>query len=58
MGRKTYSPISSFWVLLVPAVLFALGYYAYSEPGYVGMKVRAALGPIVNPVLRELHRIF
>jgi hypothetical protein len=47
MPTKSYTPISGFWFLGVPAVMLGLGYYMWNSHGFIAMEVREALSPIV-----------
>ena len=46
-----------FWALGVPLVVFAVIYYAYNSPGWVGNQVQGALGPILDPIIRWVDRL-
>lgn len=57
MANKAYhKPISMFWALGVPAMVFAVIYYAYRSPGWVGTQVQRAIGPILDPIIRWVDR--
>ena len=47
MPTKSYTPISGFWYLGVPAVMLGLGYYIWHSHGFIAMEVREALSPVV-----------
>jgi hypothetical protein len=48
MPAKSYTPISSFWFLGVPAVVLGLGYFLWNSHGFVAMQLRQLLSPIVS----------
>jgi hypothetical protein len=52
MPAKSYTPISSFWFLGVPAVMLGLGYYLWHSHGWVAMQLQQALSPVVYFVSR------
>ena len=57
MRKKSYTPISTFWAVLVPAAVLGVGYYAWHSHGYVALRVRAALEPIVGPIADFFSRV-
>ena len=50
MAKKGYTPFSAFWAILVPGAVFGVCYYAWHSHGYVAMRLRGALQPIVGPI--------
>jgi hypothetical protein len=56
-SKAYYKSVSLFWTLAVPAVLFAVIWYAYRSPGWVGGYVQRVLGPVLDPVIRWADRI-
>ncbi|MEZ5394527.1 MAG: hypothetical protein R2724_17070 [Bryobacterales bacterium] len=58
MANKAYhKPISMFWTLGVPAVLFGVIWYAYNSTGWVSSQVQRTLGPILAPIIRWADRL-
>lgn len=57
MAKTSYTPISGFWVVLVPGVLAAVIWYAYNSQGWVSYKVQALVGPVVDPALKFIGRV-
>ena len=57
MARSNYTPFSSFWYILVPSVLAGILYYGYTTPSWLGAKVQKIADPLVEPVLRFVHRV-
>jgi hypothetical protein len=57
MPTKSYTPISGFWSLAVPAVVFGLGYYLWHSQGFLSMELRQALGPLVSFVGQMFARL-
>lgn len=55
---KDYTPFSTFWGLFIPAVLFGLIYWGYSQPGFVGARFHKWFGPLIEPVIHWLSRAF
>ncbi len=51
-GKATYNPISGFWVVVVPAVVGGATYYAYNTSGYVSVRIRAIIDPVMGPVVK------
>jgi hypothetical protein len=46
------------WTWLIPAILAAVIYYAYSTTGFVGGLVRSVVDPIVQPVFEFARHLF
>jgi len=46
-----YQPISAFWTIVLPALIFGLLYFAYNSTGWVSFRVQKMLDPIVQPVM-------
>jgi hypothetical protein len=57
MAQKSYTPFSTFWGLLVPAVIFGVVWYAYNSHGWVSYKVQAIVRPVVDPAIRFFARV-
>ena len=57
-GKSTYTPVSLFWVFFVPAVVFGVVWYGYTQPGWVGGQVQRIFGPFVDPLIRFFGRVF
>ncbi len=57
MANKKYTPISTFWAVLVPGVMLGIGYYAWHSHGYVALRLRNALEPIVGPIAQFFSRV-
>lgn len=55
-SKSYHKSVSMFWALGVPAILFAVVYYAYRTPSWLGTQVQRALGPILDPILRFVDR--
>lgn len=52
MPTKSYTQMSSFWYLGVPAVILGLGYYLWNSHGFVAAQMRQVLSPIVSFLAR------
>lgn len=52
MPAKSYSRMSEFWYLGVPAAMLGIGYFLWNSHTFIGMELRRALGPLVNFVGR------
>jgi hypothetical protein len=50
--------VSKYWAVVVPGVLGGVIFYAYSTTGYLGGIVRAAVDPIMQPILQLANHIF
>ena len=57
MPSKSYTPISSFWYLGVPAAVLGLGYFMWNSHGFVAMQMRQALSPLVAFVGQLFNRL-
>lgn len=57
MAKSGYTPVSSFWAVIVPAVLGGVLYYGYTTPSWVGVRIQKLFGPVVEPILHFFHRI-
>ena len=57
MNKRGYTPISTFWAVVVPGVILGVCYYTWNSHGYVAMRLRAALRPIVGPITEFFSRV-
>lgn len=57
MPTKSYTPISAFWFVGVPAVMLGLGYYLWHSHGFIAMEMRQAISPIVSFVAQLFGKL-
>ena len=57
MPTKSYTPISGFWFLGVPAAVLGVGYYLWHSHGFLSMELRQALSPMVSFVNQMFARL-
>ena len=57
MPTNSYTPISGFWFLAVPAALLGVGYYMWHSHGFIAMELRQALSPLVSFVGQLFTRL-
>lgn len=48
MRAKTYTPISGFWVVMVPTVLGGICFYGYNGNGWLPSRIRGVIRPILS----------
>ena len=58
MASKTYTPISTFWFVVVPAIILGVGYFVWTSGGFLGGMLREVFGPAVSMVQRFVGRLF
>jgi len=54
MKPKSYTPMSGFWIVMVPAVLGGIRFYGYNANGWLPSKIRG----IIRPILSFLGQVF
>ena len=57
MPTKSYTPISGFWFVGVPAVMLGLGYYLWHSHGFIAMEMRQAISPVVSFVAQLFGKL-
>ena len=58
MASKTYTPISTFWFVVVPAIILGVGYLVWTSGGFLGGMLREFFGPAVRMVQRLVASLF
>ena len=56
-GKASYNPISSFWLFVVPSVVAGVTYYTYNTSGYVSVRLRAIIDPVMGPVVKFVGEV-
>ena len=58
MASQTYTPISTFWFVVVPAIILGVGYFVWTSGGFLGGMLREFFGPAVSMVQRFVGNLF
>ena len=58
MASKTYTPISAFWFVVVPAIILGVGYFVWTSGGFLGGILREVFGPAASMVRRFVGSLF
>ena len=50
--------MSSFWYIVVPAVLFGILFYGYNSGGFLGERIKGLIDPLIRLVGAILNFLF